>query len=207
MNLIKLLSNSIYERLPESVRKMFDVPLVLKRLACANFCSWTALMGFNLFFTDFVGQAIYQGNPNAPENSFLRNRYDEGVRMGSWGLLLHCITSTSYAFFIEGLVEKHGTRKTYLMGMVVFSLSMFVMVIFQNVVMVCIMASLTGFAYATLTTIPFILVTKYHSNKEVCVIIFFNSVKFLINVSILYYMHEIKVVTVTYLQLKIEYAC
>ncbi|XP_033753642.1 solute carrier family 45 member 3-like [Pecten maximus] len=166
-NLGRFLWLNIYDRLPESLRRLFDVPIVLQKLAMANFCSWTAVMGFNLFFTDFVGQAVYQGNPNAPENSYLRNRYDEGVRMGSWGLLFHCITSTSYAFFIEGLVEKYGTRKTYLSGMLVFSVSMLGMVLYKHIIFVNLMASLTGFAYATLTTIPFILITKYHSNKEI----------------------------------------
>ncbi|XP_060074265.1 solute carrier family 45 member 3-like [Ylistrum balloti] len=166
-NLWRFLWLNIYDRLPESLRRLFDVPVVLQKLAMANFCSWTAVMGFNLFFTDFVGQAVYQGNPNAPENSYLRNRYDEGVRMGSWGLLFHCITSTSYAFFIEGLVEKYGTRETYLSGMFIFSMSMFGMVLYKDIIFVNVMASLTGFAYATLTTIPFILITKYHSNKEI----------------------------------------
>ncbi|XP_021353079.1 solute carrier family 45 member 3-like isoform X2 [Mizuhopecten yessoensis] len=166
-NLLKFIWLNIYDRLPESLRRMLDVPIVLQKLAIADFFSWTALMGFNLFFTDFVGQAVYQGNPNAPENSYLRNRYDEGVRMGSWGLLFHCITSTSYAFFIEGLMKKYGTRQTYLCGMCVFSMSMLGMVIYKHIIFVNLMASMTGFAYATLTTIPFILVTKYHSNKEV----------------------------------------
>ena len=173
MNILKSILSVIYRRLPESVRKLFDVPVVLKYLALANFCSWTALMGFNLFFTDFMGQWVYQGNPNAPENSYLRNNYDEGVRMGSWGLLLHCITSTSYAFFVEGLVEKHGTRKTYTFGMFTFTLAMFSMVANRNVIFVNAMAAVTGFAYATLTTIPFILITKYHSCKEVSILLIF----------------------------------
>lgn len=166
-NIWTFIWSSIYNRLPDSLRRVFDVPLVLQKLALANFCSWTAVMGFNLFFTDFVGQAVFQGNPNAPENSYLRHRYDEGVRMGSWGLLFHCITSTTYVFFIEGLVEKYGMRNTYLAGMFVFSLSMFGMVFYRHIIFVNMMASLTGFAYATLTTIPFILITKYHNNKEV----------------------------------------
>ncbi|XP_062601174.1 solute carrier family 45 member 3-like isoform X1 [Saccostrea cucullata] len=158
---------AIQDKLPESVKLLLDIPLVLQKLAIANFCSWTAVMGFNLFFTDFVGQAVYEGNPNAEENSYLRARYDEGVRMGSWGLLFHCITSAVYAFFVENLVERVGIRRTYAAGMVTFTLCMAGMVVFRNIYFVNTMAALTGFAYATLTTIPFIIVTKYHSEKEV----------------------------------------
>ncbi|XP_062588232.1 solute carrier family 45 member 3-like [Saccostrea cucullata] len=158
---------AIQDKLPESVKLLLDIPIVLQKLAIANFCSWTAVMGFNLFFTDFVGQAVYEGNPNAEENSYLRARYDEGVRMGSWGLLFHCITSAVYAFFVENLVERVGIRRTYAAGMVTFTLCMAGMVLFRNIYFVNTMAALTGFAYATLTTIPFIIVTKYHSEKEV----------------------------------------
>ncbi|KAK3101626.1 hypothetical protein FSP39_004984 [Pinctada imbricata] len=166
-NLCRYFFSAIYDKLPESIKNLFDVPIVLQKLALANFFSWTAVMGFNLFFTDFVGQAVYEGSPNAEENSYLRMRYDEGVRMGSWGLLFHCITSTVYAMFIERLVEKYGSKRTYLCGMIVFTISMLGMVMYRHVVFVSIMAALTGFAYATLTTIPFILITKYHSEKEV----------------------------------------
>lgn len=167
-NLTKFIWIIIFDRLPDPFKKLFHIPYALRQLAVVNFCSWTAVMGFNLFFTDFVGQAIYKGNPNAPENSLARNMFDEGVRMGSWGLLLHCITSAVYAFFLERIVDRCGPKLTYTFGMIMFCISMFFMVIVKNIVLVNIMAAFTGFGYATLTTIPFILVSKYHSNKEVC---------------------------------------
>ena len=165
----RLAFSAIQDKLPESIKLLLDVPYVLRKLAVANFCSWTAVMGFNLFFTDFVGQAVYEGNPNAEENSYLRARYDEGVRMGSWGLLFHCITSAIYAFFVENLVERVGIRRTYAAGMMTFTGSMVGMVMFRNIYFVNTMAALTGFGYATLTTIPFIIVTQYHAEKEVSV--------------------------------------
>lgn len=173
LNLLRLVWISIYEKLPEPFQKLCDIPHVLRQLALAHFCSWTAIMGFNLFFTDFVGNAVYEGNPNAPEDSYLRNRFDEGVRMGSWGLLLHCITSAIYAVFVEKLVSRFGCKLTYTFGMTSFIFAMFGMVLVQNVIFVNIMAGVTGFAYATVLTIPFILVSKYHSEKEVSIKLFY----------------------------------
>lgn len=167
LNLLHLVWISVYEKLPEPFQRLCDIPHVLRHLALAHFCSWTAIMGFNLFFTDFVGNAVYEGNPNAPEDSYLRNRFDEGVRMGSWGLLLHCITSAVYALFVEKLVGRFGCKLTYTVGMTSFIFAMFGMVLVQNVIFVNLMAAVTGFAYATVLTIPFILVSKYHSEKEV----------------------------------------
>jgi solute carrier family 45 protein 3 len=48
-----------------------------------------------------------------------------------------------------------------------FTIAMFSMVMWRNIYVVNIMAAFTGFAYATLTTIPFILITTYHTDKQV----------------------------------------
>ena len=166
-NVLRLAWISIHDKLPEPIQKLYDIPYVIWHLSVAHFCSWTAVMGFNLFFTDFVGNAVFHGNPNAPEDSLLRDQFDEGVRMGSWGLLLHCITSAIYAPFIERLVNRYGCKVTYSFGMVSFSIAMLGMMFISNIGLVTTMAALTGFGYATVTTIPFILVSKYHNEKEV----------------------------------------
>ena len=164
---IHLLCLRMYALMPDFIQAYFYVPAVLKRLALANFFSWAAVMGFNLFFTDFVGQAVYGGNPNAPADSPLQGLYDEGVRMGSWGLLLHCITSAVYATCIGHLITRFGSRHTYFIGIFTFSMAMAVMVISRNVYVVITMAACTGFGYATMTTVPFLLVTAYHDDKLV----------------------------------------
>ena len=161
------LGGALLTVMPRFVRSVLAIPLVLRRLAAANFCSWTAVMGFNLFYTDFVGQAVYGGDPNAAPDSARALAYDAGVRMGSWGLLLHCVTSAAYAAVIGRLVARVGPRVTYLAGMGSFTVAMAVMAASRNVVVVSAMAALTGVGYATLTTVPFLLVTQYHQRKQV----------------------------------------
>ena len=165
--LCHLVCMRVIKLMPRSIKTLYNVPAVLKRLALANYCSWTAVMGFNLFYTDYVGQAVYGGNPNAPEDSHLRTLYDEGVRMASWGLLFHCITSAIYAAIVDRLVTRYSMRTLYCGGMFSFAIAMAVMVFSRNVYIVNLMAACTGFAYATVTTIPFMLVQNYHTNKEV----------------------------------------
>ena len=175
---VHLLCMRTYDLMPEFIQAYFYVPMVLKRLAVANFFSWAAVMGFNLFFTDFVGQAVYGGNPNAPADSPLQALYDEGVRMGSWGLLLHCMTSALYALCVGHLIMKFGSRRTYFIGMLSFSVAMAVMIFSRNVYVVISMAACTGFGFATMTTVPFLLVTSYHDDKlvssELCTYCQFN---------------------------------
>ncbi|XP_076471893.1 LOW QUALITY PROTEIN: solute carrier family 45 member 3-like [Babylonia areolata] len=166
LHCVKIIIQDINRLLPEPVRDMFCIPLVLRYLALANFCSWTAVMGFNLYFTDFVGQVVYNGNPNLPSSSAEGQAYDEGVRMGSWGLLIHCLTSAVYSVVVERLACSYGYKMTYMMGMTSFCFAMAGMVLFRNIYFVTLMAGLTGFAYATLTTIPFMLVTQYHTDKK-----------------------------------------
>ena len=60
-----------------------------------------------------MAQAVYGGQPDAPPGSVYDILFDEGVRMGSWGLLLHSITgrdasTTDLARYMAGL--KAGYR-------------------------------------------------------------------------------------------------
>lgn len=149
------------------MRSLTSIPFVLRRLALANFCSWTAIMGFNLFYTDFVGQAVYGGDPGAPEGSDLRNLYDHGVRIGSFGLLLHCINSAVYAGIVERFAAHFDLRLAYVAGMATFVVAMLLMAVTNDTYVVNTMAALTGVAYATVTTAPFMLITSYHDDEKV----------------------------------------
>ncbi|XP_013396039.1 solute carrier family 45 member 3 [Lingula anatina] len=167
-SLLNMIWLKIYRKLPRTVQRIIDIPPILRPLWLAMMCSWTAIMGFNLFFSDFVGQAVYRGNPNAEDGTILQMLYDEGVRTASWGLFLHCVTAGIYGiYFIEKLVVAYGTTVTYLFGLLTFSIAMVAMLQFPYVVVVNFSASITGFAYATIHTIPYMLVSMYHQHKEI----------------------------------------
>ncbi|CAF2880821.1 unnamed protein product [Rotaria sp. Silwood2] len=163
---IKLLK-TIFSTVSNSVRTIITMPFVLRRLTLAECCSWSAIMTFNIFFTDFVGQTIYMGDPNAAESSEERLRYDQGIRAGSYGLLFHCIVGAVYAPLLKPLINQFGIHLTFSFGMLVFALSMLVMYVSRNIIIVNIMASLSGLGMASLTSIPYTLVMIYHANREV----------------------------------------
>ncbi|KAM4734558.1 LOW QUALITY PROTEIN: solute carrier family 45 member 3-like [Anableps anableps] len=143
------------------------VPRVMRQLCVAQLCSWMAVMSFMLFYTDFVGEGLYDGVPSASPGSMSRQRYDEGIRMGSLGLFLQCATSTIFSLGMSRLVRRFGSRRVYLSSMVSFTLSTLVICLSRSVVVVTAMTSLTGFAYATLQTVPYTLTCHYHKEKEV----------------------------------------
>ncbi|CAF1197561.1 unnamed protein product [Rotaria sordida] len=157
----------VFYTISNSVKTIITMPFVLRRLTLAECCSWSALMTFNLFFTDFVGQTIYNGDPSADESSVERIRYDQGVRAASYGLLFHCIVGALYAPLLKPLINQFGIHLTFSFGMFIFALSMLVTYISRNIIIVNIMASLTGLGMASLTSIPYTLVMTYYANREI----------------------------------------
>ncbi|CAL8322372.1 unnamed protein product [Gadus morhua 'NCC'] len=151
---------------PALYRSYCHVPAVMRRLCAAQLCSWVAVMSFILFYTDFVGEGLYQGEPSAAPGTAARLRYDEGIRMGSLGLFLQCATSTFFSLVMSRLVRRLGSRWVYLSSMASFTLSAAVICVSNSVLLVTLMSALTGYAYATLQTLPYTLTCHYHKEKE-----------------------------------------
>uniref|UniRef100_A0A8C4QWD3 Zgc:77158 n=1 Tax=Eptatretus burgeri TaxID=7764 RepID=A0A8C4QWD3_EPTBU len=156
--------------LAEVYGSYIHMPSVLLRLFLAQLSSWMALETFMLFYTDFMGEGLYGGVPSATIGSAPRYQFDEGVRMGSWGLFLQSSTAMFCSAAMDRLITRFGNRKVYLAGLVCFTVAMLVMCFTPSVPLVTAMAALTGFTLATVQTIPYILATLYHQEKEVSVI-------------------------------------
>ncbi|XP_075875339.1 solute carrier family 45 member 3 isoform X3 [Nelusetta ayraudi] len=152
---------------PAIYRSYRHVPRVMRQLCAAHLCSWMAIMSFVLFYTDFVGVGLYGGVPSAVPGSASRQRYDEGIRMGSLGLFLQCATSTFFSLIMRRLVCRFGSRRVYVSSMVSFTASTLVICLSKSIVLVTAMAALTGYAYATLQTLPYTLTCHYHKEQEV----------------------------------------
>ena len=84
------------------------MPKSLLILCVTNLFCWMSLVCYSLYFTDFVGQAVYGGNPSAPHQSSVHQLYDEGVRMGSFGMAFYSISCSFYSLAIEQLVSRFG---------------------------------------------------------------------------------------------------
>ena len=57
---------------------------------------WLSFEGMLLFYTDFMGEVVFEGDPKAPHDSEAYQRYNAGVSMGCWGM---CIYAFSAAFY------------------------------------------------------------------------------------------------------------
>ncbi|XP_004685611.1 PREDICTED: solute carrier family 45 member 3 [Condylura cristata] len=143
------------------------VPRTLRRLFVAELCSWTAFMTFTLFYTDFVGEGLYQGVPRAEPGTEARRHYDEGVRMGSLGLFLQCTISLLFSLVMDRLVQRFGTRAVYLASVVAFPVAAGATCLSRSVAVVTASAALTGFTFSALQILPYTLASLYHREKQV----------------------------------------
>lgn len=143
------------------------VPHALRRLFVAELCSWMAFMTFTLFYTDFVGEGLYQGVPRAEPGTEARRHYDEGVRMGSLGLFLQCAISLLFSLVMDRLVQRFGTRAVYLASVVAFPVAAGATCLSRSVAVVTASAALTGFTFSALQILPYTLASLYHREKQV----------------------------------------
>uniref|UniRef100_A0A4W5K5K0 Solute carrier family 45 member 4 n=1 Tax=Hucho hucho TaxID=62062 RepID=A0A4W5K5K0_9TELE len=72
---------------------MLKMPPQLLRLCVCHLLTWFSIIAEALFYTDFMGQVIYAGDPTAPANSTELQNYHKGVQMGCWGLVVYAATA------------------------------------------------------------------------------------------------------------------
>ncbi|CAF0738784.1 unnamed protein product [Didymodactylos carnosus] len=140
------------------------MPSSLRWLCLTNFFCWMALVSYSLYFTDFVGQAVFGGNPKADQHHPSRILYQDGVRWGSWSMSVYSISCSLYSFNIQKLSNYFGIKRVYIASQLIYSVGMILMGILRHRVAVVILSGVTGVLYATLFTIPYLLISKYHNS-------------------------------------------
>lgn len=106
-------------------------------------------------------------NPGGSQGSAHHPSPPAGVRMGSLGLFLQCITSIFFSTIMDRLVKHFGTRAVYLASVVFFPGAASVMCLSRSVTVVTISAALTGFTFSALQILPYTLASLYHHDKQV----------------------------------------
>lgn len=89
--------------------------------------TWIGWFPFFLFDTDWMGREIYGGEPNKGTN------YNDGVRMGSLGLMLNSILLGITSVFMEPLCRKWGAGFTWGLSSILMSLCFVAMIVITAV--------------------------------------------------------------------------
>nr|CAB3501876.1 unnamed protein product [Digitaria exilis] len=94
---------------PLAVFKGFkNLPPGMPSVLLVTGLTWLSWFPFILYDTDWMGREIYHGDPKGTSAQVAA--FDEGVRVGSFGLLLNSIVLGFSSFLIEPMCRKVGPR-------------------------------------------------------------------------------------------------
>lgn len=84
------------------------MPKSLRLLCVTNLLCWMAHVCYSLYFTDFVGESVFLGDPKAPTGSIQYELYNAGIRFGCWGMAMYSLSCALYSMVIENLIRTYG---------------------------------------------------------------------------------------------------
>ncbi|CAG9559813.1 unnamed protein product [Danaus chrysippus] len=142
---------------------IIQMPKSLRVVCLTNLFCWMAHVCYSLYFTDFVGESVFGGNPAAPVGSESRTNYEAGVRFGCWGMAMYSLSCACYSTVIEKLIKKLGAKKVYVGGLCTYSCGMFMLCLLRARAAVLLFSWTAGIMYSTLFTMPYLLVAHYHA--------------------------------------------
>ena len=136
----------------------------------AVFLGFCAEVSFKYFFTTFVGESIYGGNPHAPQNTEAYQKYVEGVRMGSWGLAIGGVLLSIVSVFQNKLADWMGLKTLYIVVQCSFVLASFGLTLHtyygNNIIIVIMLGSLGGPYLGVLVSVPFTWLHIYQASEH-----------------------------------------
>ncbi|KAF5907748.1 solute carrier family 45 member 4-like, partial [Clarias magur] len=147
---------------------MLKMPPQLWRLCVCHLVTWFSLISEIVFYTDFMGQVIYEGDPMAAANSTALQNYHKGVQMGCWGLVIYAATAAICSAVLQKYLNNYdlSIRIIYMLGTLGFAVGTALMSIFPNVYVTMIMISSMGFICMSMSYCPYALLGQYHEIKE-----------------------------------------
>ncbi|XP_053571373.1 solute carrier family 45 member 4 [Bombina bombina] len=147
---------------------MLKMPKELMRLCVSHLLTWFSIIAEAVFYTDFMGQVIFEGDPKAPFNSTELHNYNAGVQMGCWGLVIYAATAAVCSALLQKYLDNYdlSIKVIYILGTLGFSIGTAVMSIFPNVYVSMIMISTMGIVSMSISYCPYALLGQYHEMKE-----------------------------------------
>ncbi|KAF6101139.1 solute carrier family 45 member 4 [Phyllostomus discolor] len=147
---------------------MLKMPRALARLCLCHLLTWFSVIAEAVFYTDFMGQVIFEGDPKAPSNSTAWQAYNAGVKMGCWGLVIYAATGAICSALLQKYLDNYdlSIRVIYVLGTLGFSVGTAVMAMFPNVYVAMAMVSTMGVVSMSISYCPYALLGQYHEIRE-----------------------------------------
>ncbi|XP_066235694.1 solute carrier family 45 member 4 isoform X1 [Saccopteryx leptura] len=163
---------------------MLRMPPELMRLCLCHLLTWFSVIAEAVFYTDFMGQVIFKGCPEASinstdwqacnltawqaSNSTAWQAYNAGVKMGCWGLVIYAATGAICSALLQKYLNNYdlSIRVIYVLGTLGFSIGTAVMAMFDNVYVAMVTISTMGIVSMSISYCPYALLGQYHDIKE-----------------------------------------
>ncbi|XP_072855502.1 solute carrier family 45 member 4 isoform X2 [Pogona vitticeps] len=147
---------------------MLKMPKELLRLCVCHLLTWFSIIAEAVFYTDFMGQVIFHGDPKASSNSTEFLAYNSGVQMGCWGLVIYAATAAVCSALLQKYLDNYdlSIRVIYILGTLGFSIGTAFMAMFPNVYVAMIMISTMGIVSMSISYCPYALLGQYHEIKQ-----------------------------------------
>ncbi|XP_051999250.1 solute carrier family 45 member 4-like [Xyrauchen texanus] len=147
---------------------MLKMPPQLWRLCVCHLLTWFSMIAQAVFYTDFMGQVIFDGDPTAAANSTALQNYSKGVQMGCWGLVIYAATTALCSDVLQRILNNYdlSIKIIYILGTLGFTVGTAIMAIFPNVYVAMVMISTMGVISLSISYCPYTLLGQYHENKE-----------------------------------------
>ncbi|XP_051890098.1 membrane-associated transporter protein [Pristis pectinata] len=149
------------------IKTLLNMPSQYRCLCISHLIGWTAFLSTMLFFTDFMGQVVYNGDPYAEHNTTAYIIYEQGVEVGCWGLCINAIFSALYSYIQKIILPVTGLKGLYFLGYVLFGIGTGLIALFPNVLSTLVLCSIFGAMSSTLYTVPFNLISEYHRMEKI----------------------------------------
>ncbi|XP_068080328.1 proton-associated sugar transporter A isoform X1 [Danio rerio] len=154
---IKLLCTAIYR-----------MPPCLRSLCTNHFLGWLSFEGMLLFYTDFMGEVVFGGDPKAHHDSEEYKRYNSGVSMGCWGMCIYAFSAAFYSAILEKLEERFSLRSLYFFAYLAFGLGTGLATLSTNLYVVLSLCVTYGVLFSSLCTLPYSLLCEYYQSPQFC---------------------------------------
>ncbi|XP_014021789.1 proton-associated sugar transporter A isoform X2 [Salmo salar] len=147
---------------------IYRMPPSLRSLCTNHFLGWLSFEGMLLFYTDFMGEVVFEGDPRAPHDSEAYQRYNAGVSMGCWGMCIYAFSAAFYSAILEKLEERFSLRSLYFFAYLAFGLGTGLATLSTNLYVVLSLCVTYGVLFSSLCTLPYSLLCEYYQSPQFC---------------------------------------
>ncbi|XP_005994269.1 proton-associated sugar transporter A [Latimeria chalumnae] len=142
------------------------MPKPLRNLCINHFLGWLSFEGMLLFYTDFMGEVVFQGDPKAPHDSEEYQKYNAGVNIGCWGMCIYAFSGALYSAILEKLEEYFSIRTLYFIAYLAFGLGTGLATLSRNTYFILSLCISYGILFSSLCTLPYSLLCEYYQSKQ-----------------------------------------